>query len=276
MKLKYKFDPRTLLLLYCVVFFVGITVYDFLWDLLLMVTPLATVIYLRNISVRRVLGPLSLTVGLLALVLFLANLLYYPSSQVIYNEGYGFYLIGNHLLITLDGFTFGIQTVLRFVTILLMMACLTEVIPVAELVDALYKIKLPSSVTLALGIGLSYIPVFTTELNDIQEAQQARGWAIKTRNPLKKGKAWAPLLIPAIKSSMRRSELLASSMESRGFRSGYERVSRKKWKFGKLDYVYIILLICIIGVAVVYGNWGRHVAHWTFTGEVIKRIIELV
>ena len=250
-------------------------VYDFLWDLLLMVTPLAIVIYLRNVSIKKVLGPLTLTVSLLAIILFVANFLYYPLSRPIFNEEYQF-LIGNRLLFTLDGFTFGLQIVLRFVTILLMMACLTEVIPVSELVDVFHKIKLPESLVLALGIGLSYIPVFITELGDIQDAQQARGWRIKTRNPIKKGKAWAPLLVPAIKSSMRRSELLAASMESRGFRSGFKRVSRKKWKFGKLDYIYIFFLICIALVAIIYGNWGAKVAHWTFTGDVIKGILEVL
>ncbi len=274
--MKAKFDPRTLIFLYVVVFFAGIMVYDVLWVLLLMVTPLASVIYLRNVSLKKVLGPLTFTVGLLVAFLFIANLLYYPHSHPLFNEEYQFYLFSNYLLVTLDGITFSLQLVLRFLTILLMMACLTEVIPVSELVDALHKIKLPDSLVLALGIGLSYIPVFIDELRDIRDAQQARGWAIKTRNPIKKGKAWIPLLIPAIKSSMRHSELMAASMESRGFRSGFKRVSRKTWKFGMLDYIYIFILVCIILTSIIYGNWGQKVAHWTFTGDVIKRVLEFL
>lgn len=272
---RHRFDPRTLIFLYLVVFFVGIVVYDFLWDLLLMIAPLATMIYLRKVSIKRVLGPLTFTVLLLVAILFVVNLFYYPHSQILYNEEYQVYLVGEYVVLSLDGFSFALQTVLRFATILLMMACLTEIIPVSQLIDALHKIRLPDSVILALGIGLSYIPVFVSELRDIRDAQQARGWTLKTRNPIKKGKGWVPLLIPAIKSSIRHSEMMACSMESRGFRSGFKRVSRKKWKFGLPDYLFCFFLVCVVLTAVIFGNWGLRLAHWTFTAEVIKKVLRM-
>lgn len=271
-----RLDPRVLGWLYVGMFLVAMLVYDAIWDLFLGIMPLVLLLYYKRIPLRRFLKPVSGSLLFLATVLFLVNLWYYPKTYEIYHPQYSFWLIRGVYLVTLDGAAYALQATLRFMMILLLMVSLTLVIPIADLVDVLYRIRLPKQLILALSIGLSYVPVLTKELLTIREAQEARAWRIRTWNPVRRASAWAPLLVPAVKAATRHAGLLAVAVECRGFTLATKRVSRKKFAPGRADFGFLVLVTAAVCVALVFGNWGLRIAHWRFTGEIVARLLAAV
>lgn len=273
MTAKRRLDPRVVACLYVAIFLVVMMVYDVVWDALLAVVPLALVLVVNRVPLRQFLRPVSGTLVALAALLFLLNLWYYPRVGPLYHPEYAWWLVPGRFQVSLDGITFSLQATTRFLVILLIMVSLSLLVPVADLVDIMYRVRMPKQLILALGIGLSYVPVLTRELLTIREAQEARAWKVRTANPLKKAKSWAPLLVPAVKAAMRHAGLLAVAIECRGFSPEAKRVSRKKLRLAAVDYVFL----CLIGAAVIsaalLGNWGLKVASWKFTSDLVAALL---
>ncbi len=273
---KRELDPRVVGALFIGAFLVATAVYDVLWGAVLGIMPLFLLLWYKRIPIQRFLQPVSGSLGFLMIVLFLVNLWYYPKTYEVYHPEYSFWLIRGVYLITLDGVAYALQATMRFMLILLMMVSLTLVIPIADLVDLLYRVKMPKQLILALSIGLSYVPVLTKELLTIREAQEARAWRVRTWNPIKKAANWAPLLVPAVKAATRHGGLLAVAVECRGFTLATKRVSRKKFTMGAADVGFAALVGVAVVVALVFGNWGVNVAHWRFTADLLAQLLDRV
>ena len=79
------------------------------------------------------------------------------------------------------------------------------------------KAKCPPEGSIAIGIAFSYIPVLKNEIGTVIEAQKSRGASFESRNPVKKIKAYIPVIVPGLFISIMKGREIARAIEARGF-----------------------------------------------------------
>lgn len=123
--------------------------------------------------------------------------------------------------------------------------------PPQKLAQSLQKLKFPQSIIFTLTIALRYIPTLAREAESIINALKLRGIQIKGTDLIKRPSYfYRGLMIPLIIRTIKISDEVAITAESRGFKSNYHRSSLNDVKLGKNDYAFglisSILLIFIL------------------------------
>ena len=121
----------------------------------------------------------------------------------------------------------GLATGLFFVTRIVLLVVGTSLLtlttsPVA-LTDALGRLMRPLSflrvpvddIATMFSIALRFIPTTAEEAEKIVVAQTARGAVFDEGGPIRRAKAWVPVLVPLFVNLFRRADELAIAMESR-------------------------------------------------------------
>lgn len=121
----------------------------------------------------------------------------------------------------------------------------------------LEKIHVPvREMAVIVMIAFRFIPIMTEELNDLMDAQAARGVEFEKCSVWKKCKNMYTLLVPLFLNTIHRAADLAMAMEARGY-SG-DRPTSKMYPliYTRKDYlayaVVIIYLCCFIGINIVF------------------------
>lgn len=126
-----------------------------------------------------------------------------------------------------DGLFFAVRIVLLVVGTSLLTLTTTPV----QLTDALERIMRPlealrfpaGEVAMMLTIALRFIPTTAQEAEKIVIAQTARGARFDEGGPIRRARAFIPVLVPLFVNLFRRAEDLATAMESRCYRGGKGR-----------------------------------------------------
>jgi len=113
-------------------------------------------------------------------------------------------------------------------------------------------IRIPvHEIAMMMTIALRFLPILTEETNKIIMAQKARGADFETGNMIRRAKAMVPILVPLFVSAFRRANDLAMAMEARCYHGGEGRTRMKPLKFGKADYIAIILFAVYLAAMIV-------------------------
>ena len=113
-------------------------------------------------------------------------------------------------------------------------------------------IRIPvHEIAMMMTIALRFLPILTEETNKIILAQKARGADFETGNMIRRAKAMVPILVPLFVSAFRRANDLAMAMEARCYHGGEGRTRMKPLKFGKADYIAIILFAVYLAAMIV-------------------------
>jgi energy-coupling factor transport system permease protein len=131
-----------------------------------------------------------------------------------------------------------------------------------SLVRSLVKLKVPYEWGLVLALALRYIPTFQGMYGVISDAQQARGLDYSDTRGYARVQAMMPIFIAMIISSLRASDQLAKSLESRAFGArGIRRTYLHDIHYRATDYFYTLILFLTV-VAALYlriaYNFGVH------------------
>lgn len=119
-----------------------------------------------------------------------------------------------------------------------------------DLANALVKSGVPYAFAFILTTAMQFIPVLTRKMQDIMDAQRARGirleadWASIRNYPA----LFSPLLI----QSFTLADQLAEAMEARGF-GAPRRTFAREWALGPRDHALIVIGILLI----IMGWWLR-------------------
>jgi energy-coupling factor transport system permease protein len=131
-----------------------------------------------------------------------------------------------------------------------------------SLVHSLVKLKMPYEWGLVLTLALRYIPTFQGMYGVISDAQQARGLDFSDTTGFRRVRAMMPIFVSMVISSLRASDQLAKSLESRAFGAhGVQRTYLHDIHYRFMDYVYILILLAIIVGAVylrIAFDFGTH------------------
>ena len=120
-----------------------------------------------------------------------------------------------------------------------------------RLMKPLERLKFPAGdVAMMLTIALRFIPTTAEEAEKIIVAQTARGASFSEGGPLKRARAYIPVLVPLFVGLFRRAEDLAVAMESRCYRGGTGRTRLMESRIRSTDWA---TLACGLAMFVAIG-----------------------
>lgn len=166
--------------------------------------------------------------------------------------------------ITYQGLSAGAFVIWQFSLLILSASILTMSTSPGELIGGMERVLRPfkrlgvpsHDLAMMISMALRFVPTILEELARIRDAQASRGACLKTGPVLQRMKATASLLIPLIRSIVRRADALAVAMESRGYSRGPRTYMRELRMSGK-DYLALLLLAAAMGLELV----GRYALH---------------
>ncbi len=159
------------------------------------------------------------------------------------------------LLVTLPGVLAACAAALRVVALALLALAWFATTSERALVQSLVQLGLPTSIGLALTIGLRFIPVFAQTVVTAAEALQTRGWVIPERG-MARLRAYLPVLSVALAATLRQAQQLSWVLIARGVGARGARV-----RFGTLALRPRDRILLVAGVALEAALLG-----WTLLG----------
>ncbi len=155
-------------------------------------------------------------------------------------------------IITDEGLLLAAKVVLRLMTACIPLALMLTVTQVSDLTNAAVQIlHLPYKYAFTLSMTIRFIPQFMDDMNDIMEAQTARGVEFDTKNGLKRLGMILPLCVPLLVSSVRKTDAAAVAAEARGFELRTRASGYKKYAFTVMDIPAVIVCCALIVCAIV-------------------------
>ncbi|TDB39428.1 MAG: energy-coupling factor transporter transmembrane protein EcfT [Actinobacteria bacterium] len=111
-----------------------------------------------------------------------------------------------------------------------------------RLMHPLERVHFPASeVAMMLTIALRFIPTTAQEAEKILVAQTARGARFDEGGPIRRAKAFGPVLVPLFVNLFRRADDLATAMESRCYRGGIGRTRLHESVMRTADWAVLCL-----------------------------------
>jgi len=241
----YRLDPRAKMLMLLAFIVVGCAVKDPFVTLGLLA--LAYILYratgFSNKQVWKLTKPL-------LLAFFLFFLLNFPFAKPLPGETIYFYVLPNNLVpVTASAVLSGLASAIRFIFFIWVADLITSVTPSGDIVLTMSKANCPPEASIAIGIAFSYIPVLKNEISTVIEAQKSRGASFESKNPIKKIKAYIPVIVPGLFISILKGREIARSIEARGFTyDPANRTYRKSLALEAKDWAVMAVLVVFAGV----------------------------
>jgi len=250
----HRLDPRTKLLLmitYITTLFMarGFVAYAFLFAVLI------TCLTISKIKPKAVLRGLKPVLIIICFTVIL-NIFFVPGETILFQY--------RAIVVTQEGVENAAFMAVRFVMLIVSAFWLTYTTSPITLTDGLERMlnplkrfRLPvHEFSMMMSIALRMIPTFIEETDKIMSAQKSRGADFETGGIIKRAKAILPLIIPLFISAFRRSEELATAMESRCYHGGEGRTKMKVLRFSYRDFVAFFCGAVIVTVVVLLRNFN--------------------
>lgn len=161
-----------------------------------------------------------------------------------------FHLIGPYT-VTKEQLFYELNVILKYFATIPMALLFILTTDPSEFAASLNKIGVSYKVAYTVSIALRYIPDVQRAYKDISFAQQARGIDLSSKEKLSKRiKNSAAILMPLIFSSLERIDKISLAMELRAFGNNKKRTWYNSRKFGKIDYISIVILLIIVAISI--------------------------
>ena len=185
--------------------------------------------------------------------LFILGLFMFVIQLLFVRSGDPLVVIGSFCLITTGGLKSAFLLSLRVISAMLPLMLLFAITQMNDLCNALVKrAHLPYRYAFIVTTAFRFVPIFTTEFHDIQDAQKARGVDYDTKNIIRKLQLIAPLCVPLLVSSLKKVDNSAMSAEMRGFALRTIKSGYKDYPFSWRDGVVLLVLIALIVISVLF------------------------
>ena len=161
--------------------------------------------------------------------------------------------------ISTGGMGFALESCARFICMLLATSTLMATTSPVALTDAFASLLSPlrhigvrvDDASLILGLTLRFIPIFSSELARVKNAQVARcadfehgPWAMRVAR-------LATLVTPLLAGSLRKSTTLASSIASRAYGSTKARTCARVYRMGAKGWTVVAASIALLAVCLI-------------------------
>ena len=155
-------------------------------------------------------------------------------------------------IITDEGILLAAKVVMRLMVACIPLALMLAVTQISDLANALVQVlHMPYKYAFTLTTTIRFIPQFMEEMNDIMEAQTARGVEFDTKNGFRKFGMILPLCVPLLLSSVRRTDATAVAAEARGFELRTVTSGYKRYPFAARDGLAVLICAVLIAGAIV-------------------------
>jgi energy-coupling factor transport system permease protein len=156
-----------------------------------------------------------------------------------------------HLTLTRQSLLYGLAAGLRYSSVLMLGTLFASTIAVEEFMLGLIRMRTPYAIAFIFSLAVRLIPTFASVLATIVEAQIGRGLDMESRNPFKRARNLAPVILPFFVYTIRYSLLLSIALETRGFSLEASRTYLLELHIKVTDYAVIACLICVMTAALV-------------------------
>jgi len=198
-------------------------------------------------------GMLRATTGLMkavfvfSLLLAIIQILFTPSGNVLVQLPWGY--IGTGSLLA------ALTTVIRLEAAAIPLFLTFYVTKISDMTNAAVKVlHVPYKYAFTFSSTVHFIPVFLNDMSNIMEAQTARGVEFDQGSILKKIGLMAPLCVPLLVSSVRKTNSAAIAAEVRGFNLRTRESGYRQYPFAVRDFLalglVVALLVCAICLSV--------------------------
>ena len=177
------------------------------------------------------------SLGILIFFMFLIQAVLIPSGEILYKIGF--------INVYKDGFYQALNFSSKLVAFTSAFILFFRVTTVKDFILSLENMGLHPKVTYVIMSTLQMIPEMKKEAGVISDAQKTRG--VETEgNIFVRVKAFVPVLIPLVLSSIAKTEERAITLESRAFSSGAKKTRLYNIKKTKNDTIAIIILVVFL------------------------------
>lgn len=150
--------------------------------------------------------------------------------------------VGSVNLLTTRGIQFALEFILRM-SIIVFAGLIAATADGREMTDGLLMLHMPYELAFMSAVALRFIPVFKEEFSSRINAISMRGIDLKKITLIKKLKVYGYLIAPTVSGCVLRSDELAKSMRSRGFRAAKKRTMLRELKMTSLDWILVVLCL---------------------------------
>ena len=177
------------------------------------------------------------SLGILIFFMFLIQAVLIPSGEILYKIGF--------INVYKDGFYQALNFSSKLVAFTSAFILFFRVTTVKDFILSLENMGLHPKVTYVIMSTLQMIQKKKKEAGVISDAQKTRG--VETEgNIFVRAKAFVPVLIPLVLSSIAKTEERAITLESRAFSSGAKKTRLYNIKKTKNDTIAIIILVVFL------------------------------
>ena len=148
-----------------------------------------------------------------------------------------------------------VMLITRFAVLIALINVMVMSLSTAQVTTALFYLMKPfekigfpiNDLTMVVQITLRYIPLVAQLAEKTVKAQASRGgdWEQRGFNPVRQARRILPLLVPLTVNSLKKAEIMAMAMESRGFNAGNQRSSFYEISFSWQDGVLMLAAILV-------------------------------
>ena len=159
--------------------------------------------------------------------------------------------------ITLETIFYCVTLSLKYIAIMPITILFLFTTHPSNFASSLNRIGVPYRVAYSVSIALRYIPDVKAEVENIINAQEARGVAFKKGDASipKRLKNYATVMMPLLLSSFNRIEVVSNAMDLRGFGKNKKRTWYHRRKYSGMDITFaaISFLVLVAGIAIKAG-----------------------
>jgi len=119
-----------------------------------------------------------------------------------------------------------------------------------DLALSLISMRVPYHYAFSFSLAFRFVPTIAMEAENIKDAQQSRGYELKTSGLISQIKNLFPLIVPLIVCSIKRAFNVAEALESRAFGSKKERTYYFTIKYSIKDWIFTIYLLIFLVLAI--------------------------
>jgi energy-coupling factor transport system permease protein len=147
------------------------------------------------------------------------------------------------------GFVWAASGLYRLANLIGIVAVFAATTLMIDLANGLTLLKIPPRIASTVSLAFGSAPIFVSQLGEIVDAYQSRGFKVYHRNPLKRIAAFLALLPPTIFATLRRAQWTSVALEMKGFTYPGKRTYRQATRLQPIDKTLIAVQIGVIGLA---------------------------
>lgn len=246
----HRADPRVKLLL-LIAYIVAVFIAENFLSLAAVFVFLIVAIIFSSVPLSSVLRSVKAIIPL-TIFMFIINVLFHVKSET---DTVYFWVVTREGLVSA---AFLSLRLLLLVTGSSLLTLTTTAVSLTDGLESLLKplalIKFPvHDLALIMSIALRFIPTLANETDRIISAQKARGADFESGNIISRIKALIPVLVPLIRSALRRADELGDAMDARCYSGSKNRTKYKKLRLSYRDFLATLFTAALIA-GVVFLN----------------------